>query len=63
VIRNKSFAGHDGTLPALRRLRQEYHKFKASLSYIARPCLKKIIKSEVVSLVLQNEGNDNGLPT
>jgi hypothetical protein len=26
---------------ALGRLMQEVHKFKASLSYIARPCLKK----------------------
>jgi hypothetical protein len=25
----------------LRRLRQEDHKFKASLDYIVRPCLKK----------------------
>jgi hypothetical protein len=27
--------------PALRRLRQEGHKFKASLGYIARLCLKQ----------------------
>jgi hypothetical protein len=29
-----------GCNPALRRLRQEDYKFKASLDYIARPCLK-----------------------
>jgi hypothetical protein len=28
-------------IPALRWLRQEDCKFKASVSYIARPCLKK----------------------
>jgi hypothetical protein len=28
-------------IPACRRLRQEYLEFKASLSYIARSCLKK----------------------
>jgi hypothetical protein len=28
-------------IPVLRRLSQEDHKFKASLGYIARPCLKR----------------------
>jgi hypothetical protein len=27
-------------IPALRRLRQEDHEFKASLDYTERPCLK-----------------------
>jgi hypothetical protein len=27
--------------PALRRLKQEDHKFKATLDYIVRPCLRK----------------------
>jgi hypothetical protein len=27
-------------IPALGRLRQEEHQFKASIGYIARPCLK-----------------------
>jgi hypothetical protein len=29
------------TFPVLGRLRQDGHEFKTSLSYIARPCLKK----------------------
>jgi hypothetical protein len=28
-------------IPALRRLRKENNKFKTSLNYIVRPCLKK----------------------
>jgi hypothetical protein len=28
-------------IPALRRQRQEDHKFKASLGYMVTPCLKK----------------------
>jgi hypothetical protein len=28
-------------IPARRRLRQEYHKFKASLCYIVSPCQKE----------------------
>jgi len=31
---------HRPVILALRKLRQEDHKFKASLSFIARPCLK-----------------------
>jgi hypothetical protein len=31
-------------IPVLRRMRQENHEFKVSLSYIARICLKKIKK-------------------
>jgi hypothetical protein len=33
-------------IPALKRLRQEDSKFKASLSYIARPCLKQTNKQK-----------------
>jgi hypothetical protein len=29
------------SIPALRRLRQDDHKLKASLGYILTPCLKK----------------------
>jgi hypothetical protein len=28
---------------ALRRLRQEDHKFKASLGYLVSPCLKRVL--------------------
>jgi hypothetical protein len=31
---------------AFRKLRQENHKFKASLGYTARPCLKNNNKNE-----------------
>jgi hypothetical protein len=31
-------------IPALRRLRQEDCKFKVSLAYIVRPCLKKLVQ-------------------
>jgi hypothetical protein len=31
---------HTPEFPALRRLRQEDSKFKASLGYTAKPCLK-----------------------
>jgi hypothetical protein len=36
-------------IPALRRQRPEYHKFKTRLGYIVRPCLKnkKSIKEEM----------------
>jgi hypothetical protein len=33
--------------PALRRLRQEDSRFKSSLGYIVRPCLKKEKKSNL----------------
>jgi hypothetical protein len=36
-------------MPALRRLRQEDGEFKASLGYIAKPCLKK--KKKKVKMV------------
>jgi hypothetical protein len=32
---------HTPVIPAIKRLRQEDLKFKANLSYIGRPCLKK----------------------
>jgi hypothetical protein len=32
---------HTPIIPALRRLLEEDLKFKASLGYVARPCLKK----------------------
>jgi hypothetical protein len=36
-------------IPALGGLKQENHEFKASLSYIARPCLKKTNKLNTAS--------------
>jgi hypothetical protein len=33
-------------IPALRRLRQEHHKFKPSLGFVAKPCLKKMARME-----------------
>jgi hypothetical protein len=38
---------------ALRRLRQEDHKFQFSLIYIARSCLKKKKKSEGMAKVVE----------
>jgi hypothetical protein len=34
-------------IPALRRLRKEDCKFKASLDYLVRPCLKKTQKAYI----------------
>jgi hypothetical protein len=42
---------HTPVTPALRRQRQKDREFKASLSYMARPCLKKKKKN------LQNNKN------
>jgi hypothetical protein len=43
-MENMHMAWHGGTrlsvISTLRKLRQEDHKFKASLGYRARPCLK-----------------------
>jgi hypothetical protein len=43
IIKKKTKPDMVGTpiMPALRRLRREYVKFEACLSYIAKPCLKK----------------------
>jgi hypothetical protein len=35
---------HIPVIPALKRLRQEDHKFEASLGYTVRPCLKRASK-------------------
>jgi hypothetical protein len=33
-------------IPLFKRLRQEDHKFQASLGYTARPCLKRLKKQK-----------------
>jgi hypothetical protein len=36
-------------IPALGRLKQEDHEFKANLVYIARPCLKRTRKETTIT--------------
>jgi hypothetical protein len=49
--------GRAGAIPALRRQRQENHKFKDSLGYIVRHCLKKkkVLESISYLTALVNE--------
>jgi hypothetical protein len=50
-LKNRDFSWawwHTPVIPALGRLKQKNHGFKASLGYIVRPCLKK--KNRISSL-------------
>lgn len=41
-------------IPALRKLKQKDCKFKTSLSYITRPCLKKKIKNKISDFIFKD---------